>query len=571
MVKDKIKKQKSEMWMAVAMIVATVISMLLRLFYGWDQDESYVVLLATKIAQGCPLFKELWDLHQTSAIFTAIFAKPYLVITKTTDGIGIYLRLVSLVLQFMTAVYTYVIVNKHYGKMSAILTATLVANMLPRATQQFEYGTMTVWAAIICSLVLLDLYYEQKNAVMKLVFAGFFYSISVLSYPTMVISLPAYILFMALVLKCSKNDKIKFIVSFMLVCIMLAFCFVGFVLKNMSMYEFVNSLKAISNSGDHGSFFSSVANPDFWIKPMIRVIITIGIALVLSHIVHNVLKIDVNPFFVYILLTTFVVIMLNVTGIRPSGPYGFLERFIGTVIMFLFIRQDTDKSIIFLFVLSGVLMYVGALMGSNLGLNENAMFLEVALIGCTIGGAENIHSTFVDNEKFSKERYILVFERIAITIFALGTAFASGYFVRVNYTAPANFTQCNSMFVDGPLKGISVTESQMNDMSRRALAIDSQSNSEEIYAILSNEPVYNYYIKGVTSAPRYVTTAKYNSQWISYYEEFEHTLPDVLFVDTYWFPQIDMFYNLEFGDWVKDRYHLEKTEYDDVFWKLVKN
>lgn len=556
-------KQKNEILITVAIVIATVISMCLRLFFGWDQDESYVVLLATKIARGCPLFKELWDLHQTSAIFTALFAKPYLDLFKDTDGIGIYLREISLILQLLVAIFAYVIIKKHYSKLSALISFVVVANMLPRATQQFEYGTITVWATLICSFILLDLYHDQDRAILKIVLAGVFYSISVLAYPTMLLSLPAYILFMAFVLKSDKHDKAKYIAVFLVICALLAVCFIGFVLKDMSISEFFRSLKAISNSGDHGSLFSSITNPDFWAKPLLRVIITIGAAIVVSLTVNRIFAVSLNPFFTYILLTTVVVMFLNITGIRPSGPYGFLERFIGTVILFWLIRQRADRAVTVLLVVVGVLMYTGSLMGSNLGLNENAMFLEVALVGCVIAGSE-----YLQNRKKNLEYR---FELIAIMVFAFGVAFASGYFVRVNYTSPANFLQCNSIFADGPVKGIRVTQNQMDDMARRIEAIKFESEQGKIYAVLSNEPLYNFYINGATSAPRYVTTAMYNSQWITYYEEFDHALPDVIFVDTYWNPEIEMFYRFEFGNWVKERYHLEKTEYDDVFWKLVKN
>ncbi len=533
----------------VAIVLATIVSMYLRIFYGWDQDESYVVLLADKIAEGKKLFKDLWDLHQTSAIFTAFFCRLYLIVTGTTEGIGIYLRFISVLIQTTVAIFGYRILKKHISTEAAFAAAIVIANMLPRATQQFEYGTITIWAAIVTNLILLDAYYSDRSVGVKVILAAVSYSVSILAYPTMIISIPFYVFFL---LKFKGNRTWKWCAVFGTTCLVLAAVFMAYVFSVMGIQEFAETLKAIGNSGDHTSLFSSFLNIDFWLKPILRIVVTVLIAAVISALLKKIIGFREEVLYVYMIVTTMIVLFLNITGIRPSGPYGFLERYIAVVLLAVpFIKKFDNKPVFGLFYVAGILYYIGSLMGSNLGLNENAMFLEIAVIAVVI----------IASQKANK------IELIAVAIFVFGIAFSSGYFVRVNYTAPANFAQCTETFESGPLKGISVTEEQFENIANKIEVVENISEADKSYALLSNEPLYNFYIKGDTVAPRYVTTAKYNQQWIDYYEKFGHELPDILFVDTYWYPSIDDFYTTEFGIWTQSYYNVLDTG-NGEFWVL---
>ena len=534
----------------ISIILATFVSIYFRIYYGWDQDESYVILLADKIAEGKKLFKDLWDLHQTSAMFTAIFCKLYTMINGSVEGIGIYLRYISIIIQCLVAFLTFRIINKITKKESAFLAAIVVANMLPRATQQFEYGTMTIWAVIVSNLLLLDAYYSDRLMYSKTIMSAIAYAISILAYPTMVISLPFYFYFF---IKNKNHIKIKYSIIFIATCFILAVVFIVYLLSYMDIPEFMMTLKAIGDSGDHTSFFSAFLNISSLLKSLSRIFGTVFLAIGCSYMLSHFTKYHISVLYSYMIITTIIVIGLNLTGLRPSGPYGFLERYLAVVVLCFFIIKNDKKSsaIIPLFYVLGIVYFLGSLMGSNLGLNENAMFLEMAIIAVVIIAYNNANKL----------------EQVAVSIFVIGIIFTSGYFVRVNYTEPANVTQCTEMIEKGPLKGISVKAEQKEEITNKANVVSLVSEKGKTYALLSNEPLYNYYIEGDTVAPRYVTTAKYNQQWIDYYDLFDHDLPDILFVDKYWYSDIQSFYSTVFGKWIKNKYDVSDTDRGE-FWIL---
>ena len=330
----------------------------------------------------------------------------------------------------------------------------------------------------------------------------------------------------------------------------------------MSISELLGTIKAISNSGDHESLLGAFFSINYWKKSFLRVAATVAFAFCGWVISKYVLNNEIKPYYIYIGFMAFAVLFLNVTGLRPSGPFGFLERYIGAVVLGMVAEfSESERQIIRLFYLLGIAYYFGSLIGSNLGPNENAMYLEVAVIGTVLAASEELEWD-CKGEAFNKTTVLL---------FVFSIVFAAGYFIRVSYTSPANVFECTEKYSDGPAKGIVVNSDQMEEFMRKKEAIEHISEVGKVYALITNESIYNYYLQGNTSAAGYAPTSSrnYNELWINYYEEFGHTIPDVILVDTYWYPNLEEFYDEIFGKWVKQNYRYEYTERESEFWKMV--
>lgn len=546
----------------IALLVATLISFYCRIFYGWDQDQSYLTLLAVKLASGSIMFKDLWDLHQTSMIWGAFLSKAFWVVKGSWDGIGVYLRITSVIVQVGVALLGYHELKKYFNRFAAFLAAVILANMLPRATQNLEYGTISVWLSLIAALIVVDATKTQKNELIKVIISACLYAVSIFSYPTMLVSVPVFVWLLLWDVKDKKTSKLRNLIVFFVTCEAVAAIIVIYLLQFMSFSELLGTLKAISNSGDHESLFGSFFKISYWTKSLIRVFGTVAIALVGWAIAKFAFRKDIKLFYFYIFAVSLVVLLLNITGIRPSGPFGFLERYIGVAILGAMAGFEvSEKRIIRLFYWLGVTYYFGSLLGSNLGLNENAMFLEGAVIGAVLAASEGL----------SWERGQRVFEQSAILLFVFSIIFASGYFIRINYTSPANVLQCSERFTEGPAAGISVMKEQMDEIAAKVDAVEHISEDGKVYALITNDSIYNFYLKGTTSAAGYAPTSNrnYNELWINYYDEFGHVKPDVILVNTYWYPELEQFYSEIFGQWVKQYYRYEPIGYEKEFWKLV--
>ena len=194
---------------AVFFIATTLISFYCRIFYGWDQDQSYLTLLATKLASGSIMFKDLWDLHQTSMIWAALFSKMFWAVKGCWDGVGIYLRVMSAFVQIAVSVFAYHELKKYFEKFSAFLVAIIIANMLPRASQQLEYGALSVWLSLIAVLLVIDINKTHRNEIFKLIVSAILYAISIFSYPTMIVSIPVIAWALLSEFDCESDNRKK--------------------------------------------------------------------------------------------------------------------------------------------------------------------------------------------------------------------------------------------------------------------------------------------------------------------------------------------------------------------------
>ncbi|MBQ9590314.1 MAG: hypothetical protein IJR29_09040 [Butyrivibrio sp.] len=544
----------------VVLSIVTLFSMIIRIFYGWDQDQSYLILLSSLIAEGKVLLRDILDLHQLGAVIPSLFCKIYLFLAGSYEGVAVFLRCISLLCQIFVSMITFHFLRKKYSFRIAFLSAVVVANMLPRASLLLEYSTIAIWALLVVDLLLIEIYYK-RNIWRNTILSAILYSLAVFSYPTMLITAPFYFGVMLFVFGWNHHGKIRYVITFGLVCVLFAGIFIAYEFCNMDVTHFLTVLNAIGENGDHAVMFSAFTHIGTLLKSILRVTVTVLIAVFITLLSRMLLKRSYNVFFVYIFVTTLAVIFLNLTGIRPSGPYGFLERYIGVVLLALIsFKTVEDRAVKVLLLLLGATVFVGAIMGSNLGINENAMYLEISVVAAIIIAGEYLEK----NDSKSMAQWIF------LIFFVFGIVFLAGYFVRVNYTEPANFTDCTEKFENGPLKGIYVKKEYKDEIEKGSIAISEITENGKTYALLGNEAIYNFYVNGEIIAPGFAPTTKYNKQWIIYYTDLEKELPDVLLLNTYWFPNVIDFYETEFGEYVRDKYILENTEFDDIFLKLVR-
>ena len=169
--------------------------------------------------------------------------------------------------------------------------------------------------------------------------------------------------------------------------------------------------------------------------------------------------------------------MLNITGLRPSGPFGLLERYIIYAVMavILAFSLKKDPPLFYCFTIMGIFIFFGALAGSNLGFAQNALYLEPTII------------SFI----------------------------------------------------------ISINEHKRS---------------------ISKPGIYN----GEMAAPQFSGTFSAGRQWIDYYTIGKRELPDYIYVDTRYYPDITMFFSTPFGQFIKDRYVEQSLEPGAEFYILKK-
>lgn len=97
--------QKKWFWLLLMALIGYTVK---NIFVGADVDEGYGIMLGYRLLQGDRLLLEMWEPHQTSGIFTALFIQPFVWITGGRLGfLNIYLRVAFLVVHGLVAYWVY--------------------------------------------------------------------------------------------------------------------------------------------------------------------------------------------------------------------------------------------------------------------------------------------------------------------------------------------------------------------------------------------------------------------------------------------------------------------------------
>ena len=157
-----LEKKKISWWQTV-LLAGTVLAAFLKIYIGMDNDESYIVTMGVRLLNGDRIFKEMWELHMTSAWPAGICAWVWVRLTGSFDGIVIFMRWVSTIAQFGTAIFVYAVIKKYFRQETAFAAGIFVANFLPRATQNMEYGQLEMIFVLISVCLVFDVLMKQRE------------------------------------------------------------------------------------------------------------------------------------------------------------------------------------------------------------------------------------------------------------------------------------------------------------------------------------------------------------------------------------------------------------------------
>lgn len=252
------KRQRKWFWLLLLAIMAYTVK---NIFVGADVDEGYGIMIGYRLLQGDKLLLEMWEPHQTSAIFTALFMKPFVWITGGVDFLNIYLRIGYFAVQgFLTwAVYhTLSVCIPRVGRIMAALLAAFFYVTSPKCIYVPEYSNLQIWfttALILCLLWYFGDASPRKGQKWLLIMGGFFLACDVLAYPGMALVFPVCI---GIILwrggrtaEGKKRWAVKECVLFTAPCVAGALLFVGYVLSYMPVSQIMQVVPYILGDGSH--------------------------------------------------------------------------------------------------------------------------------------------------------------------------------------------------------------------------------------------------------------------------------------------------------------------------------
>lgn len=162
-------------------IVFTIAGMYKSVFYGCDIDESYAISLAYRLVRGDHLFKEMWEVHQTSGIFMTPFIWIYRILNGTTIGMVVYLRIIGTMIQLILAVLLFFALKEYASFEFRYIFSVIFLNFSPKYSQILEFCFLEYLFSV--GMIIAFLYYLSTKNKIWLCFVGLFQACAILAYP----------------------------------------------------------------------------------------------------------------------------------------------------------------------------------------------------------------------------------------------------------------------------------------------------------------------------------------------------------------------------------------------------
>jgi hypothetical protein len=603
-------------WVWVLLAALTIIASVAKIITGFDCDESYIVMMGIRMLDGDLMFRDMWELHMTSAWPAYLCLAAYRGVTGSLYGAVVFLRVVSVLVQSGVALLVYRVFKRHNGKHIAAAVALTVANFLPRATQNLEYGLIEM----ICVITAVTLIYDvlmsggsngtrshqnpsgenslgkapyradverrmsSRRMVAQIIIAGVIFAVGVLAYPTIIISFPIIVIAMYIYAPCesttgnaasaapagsyrlSVGNRLRLPVIFALTCAACAVLFIAYILSYMSFADFTASLGGMLSDGMHSDAIPKTATYGRQL---------LGIAARSAAIIaFAAVFIDLLPAATF-LSGALIFIGLNITGVRPSSPIGLQCRYIiAAAVAVYYVIKRRDSLMAWLFVLPGIAIYIGAMIGGNNGFEENASFLYLAVIAGVVAVMESAGRYATDRSDIpvsvnARDRLTgavcsgtngSTFTTLCIAAFLLSLIFTKGYLVRVTGTNPANICENRVRITEGLLAGVSVYPDYARTLASKESAIRKYTDESDTLLYLGTDAICNTFSDGSYTSATCISTPLFNEEWVEYYEDESHRQPTVIFVDKEASPTWQYFAESAFGEYLIERYAITDDE-----------
>ena len=554
---------KSRKLLLAVLTIFTIAASITKVFIGLDIDENYITVLGTRLLQGDHLFRECWDLYQTTAITMTLVLGIFKGITGGYEGAILFCRVITAILQLLLGMFTWYFLKKYFH--NADFAGLLVANMLPRGTMNLEYGFLSC-NYILVSMILLFLVsreganWSKRKIRLRLIGAGILFSMGILCYPTMVIATILLIVYFI-----REKEKAELGLFFMGTCIVCAVIFCGYVFLYLSPVELWNNVIGgilMDESHGNGNLISSLLESFTLSREKMLQACAIGGTALITYGVYAWESKEKVPYVCHLMLvSSLAFIGFNILNIRPCGVFGMQIRYVligvtGAVVCYKVRNRELSS----LFYEMGIFMFLGTLLGSNLGMAENGAFLYLSMIAIILGLGELAYS--------KKATYKLV--NLSVILLIASLILMKGYVVRVSGTGPANILETREQIDFGPFKGLFIEPEEKHSYLIRRADIDNYVAEEDIVLVLSQDPIYNIYGEYKFSSATALTTPVYGQQWVTYYKDRNYVQPTVVLIDKQYLDLDTLLNQTSFGAYLTEEYDVDDLQDGQGFWILRK-
>ncbi len=502
---------------------------------GIHSDEVHSIALGDMIARGSVLFKECWFYLQMSAVFTAPIIWAYSKIIGSTEGILLFFRIISVIVQVSICFYFYRTFCVKYKKIYVAAACVVLFTFIPDF-QSFNYKQELIWFTMLEIIFLYRHYLYGK--IKYIIGLGVALSASVLAYPTAVLGLPVYLWIMYQMNKTKeieRHNTKKEMFMLVLTCFVCALAFLIYVMSKISLEEFIVFLpKVFADNNLNSSFLVKLIHP--FIK---FVLLGIGCAPIYLYEKKSLswIKGRKLPVVSALLMIAFIgqcyIQRAGITWHCVTYPYSLTIFILPLLYWSDSENRQYNKELICVFEYPAVLTVLCMALASNQG-NITSMYGTVfSTIGCIL----------LLGKQTQQETDVLFWERKGVLTILLFCAL-SMYIIPIWEQEAINpeknghrtiFTR-RAEVTYGPAKGIRMGEESYGQYSRICAIVEKHVSANDRLFIVANYDVASY---GYLDNPGDYATFSPQGGWgladsdmaIEYFKENSSRQPSIVIID----------------------------------------
>ncbi len=546
------------------------------IYYGCDIDESYAITLSYRLVMGDHLFKEMWEVHQSSAIFMAPFIWIYRHVVGNTIGMVVYLRAVGCVIQFLISLALFHSLSKHISKPASGMLTLIFYNFTPKYLNVLEFCFLQylfMTAFLICVLNYMHRPKKWWLFGMGIALAG-----TVLSYPQTILLVPLQYLLLWLLIrkregKTDSGKKLLWIFAGEAMC---GAAFLGYVLAFVSPAELINNIPMILADQSHSmnmaekitSLLLELLGKCSWLIPLFIVYEVVCLWYRKAKKKEPLYAPEILLFVIWV----FWIVPFWLYDERPGVChldtfYLIFAEFVG--IGYLNLRtKKAHESATALRLADMVLLCMVAVVSvsSNLSFYANGgMLLPVIFLVWT----EFLMNRTLKKEGVTDEETSVMEKKRTAALVLLASAclcFLLARCILIRFTALQQhtvFSQLHPIAV-GTAKGISVTEQEHIQYHSKMATLQKYVGVEDSVFYMGSDLYLYFLIGNQIAVPTSISTPIFDQSVVEYYDRYPYKMPSIIFVDKYYVNLDAMEFDETFGEWLKKNYDLENVIEEDA-------
>ncbi len=520
-------------WVLAAYVVKNI-------FVGTNVDEGYAVVMGYRLAMGDKLLLEMWEPHQTSAIFTAFLMKPFLLVTGgETEFLTLYLRAVYFLIQGLIAWFLYKTLCRCIPSIEqrfAVWLSLVFFVSNPKSIFVPEYSNLHIWFLMLLCLCLMWYCCEQsphRGKTIVLIAAGVCLTCDVLSYPSMALLVPVCIIF---ILAQRIKHPIKACAALIAPCVVSALIFMGYVLTYMTPKQIGQVLPHILGDGSHQADLKSklmVCAEDFGTIGMV-VVCSLVLAFVSAMLYKKIWHKPKERTTIYTLFFFLGFQMVYQIWCFLFGEYNAAHpRVIYLAIMavgiYCYCKRKKEEKMGAGLILFSLISYIGAICMSNWGPFVLLPYLVVGAIGGLICWSE-----YLQNHSFVKYNLAM---SVLCAVLVIGNVFGFCWLIIGGEAEHATLMEVRGIHKHGFRAGVFSTYMdayRYNENVEQWAEIVPEGST-----VLYVGPSQFFYMLGdcTIASPNTISTPTYDETLFAYWEMNPDRYPDVVIVES-WFGDI---------------------------------